>query len=254
MTTKFAAWTRPCQTGVTSRSSRAMPTCALMPWTSMWRPIASTGPTGTRGAFLPMICLHPPPPPKTATGTGAKVTPGSPIWMWVCRHPFVHDSKRSQVRLLIKSFFYISLDSWSEDASWHCCGLGGRKPVLDGLWQRRDWGRSDERRTPSQNPDLRHDWWATLYCGGSPERVSESEFGGIWKRSTSQGNWNKIKAKAFRNKDFFFRKMYWTDWGNHPKIETAAMDGTMRETLIDKNIQWPTGKTYLSLFDYYNLL
>ncbi len=40
-----------------------------------------------------------------------------------------------------------------------------------------------------------------------------------------------------------FRKMYWADWGNHPKIETAAMDGTMRETLVEENIQWPTGKT-----------
>lgn len=36
--------------------------------------------------------------------------------------------------------------------------------------------------------------------------------------------------------------MYWADWGNHPKIETAAMDGTMRETLVEENIQWPTGK------------
>lgn len=35
--------------------------------------------------------------------------------------------------------------------------------------------------------------------------------------------------------------MYWSDWGNHPKIETAAMDGTMRETLVENNIQWPTG-------------
>lgn len=38
--------------------------------------------------------------------------------------------------------------------------------------------------------------------------------------------------------------MYWADWGNHPKIETAAMDGTMRETLVEENIQWPTGKTH----------
>lgn len=35
--------------------------------------------------------------------------------------------------------------------------------------------------------------------------------------------------------------MYWSDWGNHPKIETAAMDGTLRETLVQDNIQWPTG-------------
>lgn len=38
--------------------------------------------------------------------------------------------------------------------------------------------------------------------------------------------------------------MYWSDWGNHPKIETAAMDGTLRETLVQDNIQWPTGPCY----------
>ena len=36
--------------------------------------------------------------------------------------------------------------------------------------------------------------------------------------------------------------MYWSDWGNHPKIETVAMDGTLRETLVQDNIQWPTGE------------
>lgn len=48
----------------------------------------------------------------------------------------------------------------------------------------------------------------------------------------------------------FIRKMYWADWGNHPKIETAAMDGTMRETLVEENIQWPTGniRTHTHLF------
>lgn len=39
--------------------------------------------------------------------------------------------------------------------------------------------------------------------------------------------------------------MYWADWGNHPKIETAAMDGTMREMLVEENLQWPTGKNTL---------
>lgn len=41
----------------------------------------------------------------------------------------------------------------------------------------------------------------------------------------------------------YLRTMYWTDWGNHPKIETAAMDGTLRQTLVHENIQWPTGLT-----------
>lgn len=41
---------------------------------------------------------------------------------------------------------------------------------------------------------------------------------------------------------FSFSTMYWADWGNHPKIETAAMDGTLRQTLVHENIQWPTGR------------
>uniref|UniRef100_A0A3Q4MZE3 EGF-like domain-containing protein n=1 Tax=Neolamprologus brichardi TaxID=32507 RepID=A0A3Q4MZE3_NEOBR len=45
--------------------------------------------------------------------------------------------------------------------------------------------------------------------------------------------------------------MYWADWGNHPKIETAAMDGTLRQTLVQENIQWPTG-TYCLAVDYFN--
>lgn len=79
MTTRSAAWTPQCQTGATSRSSRVMPMCALMPWTCMLRQIAFTGQTGTQAAFLPMICLLPPRPP-IATVTDAKVTPGSPTW------------------------------------------------------------------------------------------------------------------------------------------------------------------------------
>lgn len=45
---------------------------------------------------------------------------------------------------------------------------------------------------------------------------------------------------------FLYSTMYWADWGNHPKIETAAMDGTLRQTLVHENIQWPTGQYRLS--------
>lgn len=33
--------------------------------------------------------------------------------------------------------------------------------------------------------------------------------------------------------------MYWTDWGNPPKIERSGMDGTVRTTVIDVNLTWP---------------
>nr|XP_019967504.1 PREDICTED: low-density lipoprotein receptor-related protein 6-like [Paralichthys olivaceus] len=37
--------------------------------------------------------------------------------------------------------------------------------------------------------------------------------------------------------------MYWTDWGEIPKIERAGMDGTNRSMIIDKEIYWPNGLT-----------
>lgn len=35
--------------------------------------------------------------------------------------------------------------------------------------------------------------------------------------------------------------MYWTVIGDHSHIEEAAMDGTLRRILVQKNLQRPTG-------------
>lgn len=35
--------------------------------------------------------------------------------------------------------------------------------------------------------------------------------------------------------------MYWTDWGEHAKLERAAMDGSDRVVLINNNLGWPNG-------------
>lgn len=35
--------------------------------------------------------------------------------------------------------------------------------------------------------------------------------------------------------------MYWTDWGEHAKLERSAMDGSDRMVLISNNLGWPNG-------------
>ena len=35
--------------------------------------------------------------------------------------------------------------------------------------------------------------------------------------------------------------LYWSDWGNVPRIERAWMDGTHREAIITEDIFWPNG-------------
>ena len=37
--------------------------------------------------------------------------------------------------------------------------------------------------------------------------------------------------------------MYWTDWGKHPKIERAELDGSHRITLVNTSVAWPNGIT-----------
>ena len=35
--------------------------------------------------------------------------------------------------------------------------------------------------------------------------------------------------------------MYWTDWGDNPKIEKAGMDGLDRNVIVTRNLTWPNG-------------
>ena len=42
--------------------------------------------------------------------------------------------------------------------------------------------------------------------------------------------------------------MFWTDWGNTPCLESAAMDGSMRRSVASEKVHWPNGLT----IDYTN--
>ncbi|KAL2303465.1 hypothetical protein Nmel_008733 [Mimus melanotis] len=43
--------------------------------------------------------------------------------------------------------------------------------------------------------------------------------------------------------DYSLRYMYWTDWGETPRIERAGMDSSMRKIIVDSDIYWPNGLT-----------
>ena len=44
---------------------------------------------------------------------------------------------------------------------------------------------------------------------------------------------------------FHLRLMFWTDWGENPKIERAGMNGdsSTRLVIVSENIFWPNGLT-----------
>lgn len=35
--------------------------------------------------------------------------------------------------------------------------------------------------------------------------------------------------------------MFWSDWGQNPRIERAFMDGTTRSTIVSTKLYWPYG-------------
>ncbi|GIY65583.1 low-density lipoprotein receptor-related protein 2 [Caerostris extrusa] len=39
------------------------------------------------------------------------------------------------------------------------------------------------------------------------------------------------------------RIMFWTDWGENPRIESCGMDGTLRRVIVQTKIFWPNGLT-----------
>lgn len=39
------------------------------------------------------------------------------------------------------------------------------------------------------------------------------------------------------------RLMFWTDWGENPRVESVGLDGTMRKTIVHTKIYWPNGLT-----------
>lgn len=56
-------------------------------------------------------------------------------------------------------------------------------------------------------------------------------------------NVESIGFKVFLNfsSALHCRYMYWTDWGEIPKIERAALDGSDRVVLVNTSLGWPNG-------------
>lgn len=37
--------------------------------------------------------------------------------------------------------------------------------------------------------------------------------------------------------------MYWTDWGEEPKVEKCGLNGAGRTVLVKDDVEWPNGIT-----------
>lgn len=63
-----------------------------------------------------------------------------------------------------------------------------------------------------------------------------------WELSTSSVLFNPVVSRPPNSSSFVsLSYMYWTDWGEHPKIERANLDGTDRVVLLNSSLGWPNG-------------
>lgn len=59
----------------------------------------------------------------------------------------------------------------------------------------------------------------------------------LWRQKTQSGCGSAVSSALL------LRYMYWTDWGETPRIERAGMDGSTRKVIVDSDIYWPNGLT-----------
>lgn len=57
----------------------------------------------------------------------------------------------------------------------------------------------------------------------------------------SPGGCSRDETDRVKDMCFFSSLMYWTDWGEIPKIECANLDGQERHILVNTSLGWPNG-------------
>ncbi|WAR02016.1 LRP6-like protein [Mya arenaria] len=89
------------------------------------------------------------------------------------------------------------------------------------------------------SPDgLACDWVSKklYWTDAETNRIEVSDLDGKFRKVLFWQRLDQPRALAY---------MFWTDWGESPKIERAGMDGTLtsRTVIVDDNIYWPNGLT-----------
>lgn len=89
------------------------------------------------------------------------------------------------------------------------------------------------------------DWYTDniYWTDGESNRIEVATLNGKYQKVLIWSDLDQPRAIALVPSK---QLMIWSDWGDNPKIESAAMDGdpSTRRTLVrDKNIFWPNGLT-----------
>lgn len=88
------------------------------------------------------------------------------------------------------------------------------------------------------------DWYTEkiYWTDGETNRIEVATLNGKYRKVLFWSELDQPRAIALVPSKAL---MIWSDWGENPKIESAAMDGdpSTRRTLVHENIFWPNGLT-----------
>ncbi|XP_068671649.1 low-density lipoprotein receptor-related protein 6-like [Montipora foliosa] len=91
------------------------------------------------------------------------------------------------------------------------------------------------------------DWVARkLYwtdCGDSDWETNRIEVANLDGTNRKVLFWKNLGLPRAIAVDPLYGFMFWTDWGDEPKIERAEMDASNRQSIIQQDIYWPNGLT-----------
>ncbi|CAH1258061.1 LRP6 [Branchiostoma lanceolatum] len=110
-----------------------------------------------------------------------------------------------------------------------------RSPYAEGRGLRVDGRQASEPEGLAVDVISRNLYWTDA----GTDRITVSRLDGSFRKSLITQGLDKPRAIVV---DPNAGWMYWTDWGNPPKIERARMDGSERSVIVNfGQFRWPTG-------------
>ena len=78
------------------------------------------------------------------------------------------------------------------------------------------------------------------WCDFGTDTIEYSKLDGTNRKLLLNTNVDQPRGLAI---DPFSGHIYWTDWGDHPKIEKMTLTGENRRTIVGSDLDWPNGLT-----------
>ena len=117
-----------------------------------------------------------------------------------------------------------------------------RSGMLEGKGEKQGMRRLLVEGSVGKTDGIAVDWvYNNLYWTDSGRQtISMTNYNGEWTADVITENLEKPRSIAVHPKKGW---LFWTDYGDRPRIEKAGMDGSSRLELVTENVMWPNSIT-----------